>query len=113
MGRGPVIGVDVAANRTLFSVDLDFEESSLWHLLRSDRRQVPWILRTLMRAGTVSGDVQNAMLHQSADLIIAPPLESVDLLDWGDFDRIVELGDRHTSDILERFGGSPYLRLVA
>jgi NTE family protein len=113
MGRGPVIGVDVAANRALISADLDLDEASLWRLLRRDRRRVPWILNTLMRAGTVSSDAQAAALQREADVILAPPLESVDLLDWKAFDRIVELGYRYTMTELECHDASPLVRIVS
>jgi NTE family protein len=66
-----------------------------------------------MRAGTVSSDAQAAVLQREADVILAPPLESVDLLDWKAFDRIVELGYRYTMTQLERDDASPLDRIVS
>ena len=99
--RGPVIGVDVAADRALTSIDSDLEEASLWRVLR-ERRKVPWILSILMRAGTVSSDAQARALRAQANLLLEPPLEAIDMLDWQSFDRIVELGYRYAMGKLER-----------
>jgi len=41
-----------------------------------------------------------------------PPLETVDLLDWKSFDRIVEVGYRYTMDLLDRAGESPLRSLL-
>ena len=111
-GRGPVVGIDVAANRALVSANINLEETSLWRLLRHNRRQVPWILSTLLRAGTVSSDVQELAFKRQADVILMPPLETVDLLDWKSFDRIVEVGHRYTMGMLDRAGESPLRSLL-
>jgi NTE family protein len=113
IGRGSVVGVDVAANRALASANIDLETASWWRLLRADRRRVPWLLSTLIRAGTVSSDAQAASNQHEADIVITPPLEQVELLDWSGFDHIVELGYRHTMTLIERTDASPIRQLVA
>lgn len=105
IGRGPVIGVDVAADRAMLSANLDLEQSSIFRLLRYEKRCVPWILSTLIRAGTVSSDAQAIEIRRQADIVISPPLEAFDLLDWRSFDRIVELGYESTMRAIEKHGG--------
>jgi len=40
--------------------------------------------------------------RQLADLLLKPPLERIDLLDWKAFDRVVELGYRCANEALEK-----------
>ncbi len=98
--RGPVIGVNVGATRGLTSVVDDLENVPLWRLLLKGRRGVPWIVPVLVRAGTISSDIQNELARRQADLLLVPPLEAVDILDWKAFDRAVEIGYRYASEQL-------------
>ena len=55
-----------------------------------------------MRAGTVSSEAQTTAYRQRVDLLLDPPIESIDLMDWHAFDRAVEAGYRATMESLER-----------
>ena len=45
--------------------------------------------------------------RQAADLLIVPPMNHIDLLDWTSFDAGVELGYRTTMDVLDKARSSP------
>jgi NTE family protein len=42
--------------------------------------------------------------RELADVLLRPPLEGVDLLDWRAFDRTVALGYQYAAEALEREG---------
>lgn len=110
LGRGPIIGIDVAHDRAFVADDEDWERPSLWRLFARGRQNRPGILRLLMRAGTVSGLGQARAGHRAVDLLLTPALEDIDMLDWKAFDRAVEAGYRATYTALEKadhlgFGG--------
>jgi len=98
--RGQVIGVNVGATQGLTSAVDDLENVPLWRLLLKGRRGVPWIVPVLVRAGTINSDVQNELARRQADLLLVPPLEEIDILDWKAFDRAVEIGYRYASEQL-------------
>jgi NTE family protein len=100
LGRGPVIAVDVAADRALTHVPPELEDCSPWQWLVHGRRYVPSIAAVLMRAGTINSEAQDRRMHRDADLLLRPPLASIGMLDWQAFDRTVEIGYRHTLQAL-------------
>ena len=107
-GRGPVVGVDVGADRA-FGCDLEEEEPpSLWQCWR-ERRRRPGILRILWRAGMVNSAHTAVAQRDQADLLLRPALESVDLLDWRAFPRAIDIGYRAALEALEA-GGLDRLR---
>ena len=100
-GRGPVIGVDCGTDRA-FTSDVDATETpSLWSLLggRGTSRR-PNILQILWRAGMVNSAGTTLERRLQSDLLITPPLESVELLDWQGFDRAIEIGYRDACERL-------------
>jgi NTE family protein len=44
--------------------------------------------------------------RELADLVLKPPLERIDLLDWKSFDRAIELGYRYASEALDKHGAA-------
>ena len=96
LGRGPVIAVDVAADRALTSVPPELEDCSPWQWLAHGRRYIPSIAAVLIRAAPA----QDRRMHRDADLLLRPPLASIGMLDWQAFDRAVEIGYRHTLQAL-------------
>ena len=101
---GRVIGIDVGADQQ-FRADGDADDAPpLWRFpawLEHTRRR-PGILRTLWRAGMVNSAAASALQRGAADLLVRPPLESIDLLDWRAFDRAVDCGYRHMLEVLDR-----------
>ncbi len=100
LGRGPVIGVDVGSDAPLSASGSDPESIPFWQLLANSlkRRNVqplaPNILHILWRAGTVNSSAAAAVVREQVDLLLQPPLASVDMLDWKAVDRVVEIGYR-------------------
>ncbi len=110
-GRGPVIGVDVGADRA-FTTDLEATEAPpFWSQLFGRRqRRRPNILQILWRTGMVNSAARTLEHRGQSDLLLTPPLESLDLLDWKSFERAIEIGYR---DACERLEGGALARLTA
>ncbi len=103
LNAGPVIGIDIAGKHAL-AADLDETDlPSVWQLLAQRWRGAPkrpGILRILLRAGMVnsaSTAEQNAAL---SDLMLTPPVDSIDLLAWDRFDDAIETGYAYTRERL-------------
>ena len=101
--QGPLIGVNVSTNRALEDVSECLETGSPWWKIGQGGSDAPGIVSLLMRAGTVSSEAQTRAHRDQVDLLLEPPAEGVDLLDWGAFDRAVELGYAYTMRALEGF----------
>ena len=107
-GRGPVIGVDVGTDRA-FTTDLEATEApSFWNLFRGGRPRRPNILQILWRSGMVNATAITKERRAQSDLLLTPPLESLDLLDWKSFERAIEIGYR---DACENLGSGALERL--
>ncbi|MCU0760942.1 MAG: patatin-like phospholipase family protein [Steroidobacteraceae bacterium] len=102
-GRGVVIGVDVGADRT-FTTDIeDTDAPPFWKLISSFRakdRKRPNIFQVLWRAGMVNSAAATLARRHQTDLLLQPPLEDVDLLNWRAFDRAILSGRRHAQQKL-------------
>lgn len=93
-GLGQVIGVDVGADRAFTTDDVDSDAPPLWRTLqwfRARKHRVN-ILQILWRAGTINSAGQRASKHDLSDLLLQPPLEKIDLLNWRGFDSAVATG---------------------
>lgn len=93
-GLGTVIGIDVGADRAFTTDDVDSDAPPLWKLLswfRARKHRVN-ILQILWRAGTINSAGQRGAKHDLSDLLLQPPLEQIDLLNWKGFDRAVAAG---------------------
>jgi NTE family protein len=98
LGRGPVIGCDVGADRAFTGHSDDIDVPPLWKLmswLRGGRRR-PNIFQILWRAGMVNSTAMTAAHREKTDLLLQPPLAQVDMLDWKAFDRAVAAGYEYT-----------------
>ena len=100
---GAIIAVDAGADRTFDTTVEMSEVPAVWRLL-------PWlrerprvnILQILLRCGMINSASATVAHRQLADLLLKPPLERIDLLDWKAFDRVVELGYRCANEALEK-----------
>jgi NTE family protein len=99
--RGPVIGVDVVTKAAPMLTAANLGDGTLGWWIRNGFRR-PGIVSVLMRAGTVSSDAQTNVYRHRVDLLLDPPIESIDLMDWHAFDRAIEAGYRSTMEALER-----------
>ncbi|MCB1624264.1 MAG: patatin-like phospholipase family protein [Pseudomonadales bacterium] len=106
MGRGPVIGVDVAADRA-FSTDVDdVDAPPFWKLLNffAKRRRRPNIFQVLWRSGMVNSATASAAQREQTDLLLQPSLEQIDLLNWKAYRTAIEAGYSHAT---ERLAAAP------
>jgi NTE family protein len=102
---GTIVAVDAGANRLLETSAEMTEVPSAWQLagwLRRRRRPSINILQILLRAGMINSAAASMGQRSLADLVLKPPLERIDLLDWRALDRTIELSYRYTSEALEK-----------
>jgi NTE family protein len=104
-GRGPIIGVDVTGDNALARPDDGGQWRGMRSFLGPRRSAMPGIVTLLMRAGTMSSELQRNLSRAQATLLIRPPLSHVPLLDWKSFEIAIEAGYRHTLERLETIEG--------
>jgi len=105
MIKGTIVAVDVGADRTLQSEMELTEMPSLWGIprwLHRNRRRVN-VLQILLRSGMINSMATTTAQRELADVVIKPPLENIDLLDWHAFDRMIECGYRHASQNMPQY----------
>jgi NTE family protein len=105
--EGTIIGVDAGGDRT-FESNLEMTEvPPLWKAIRlvSGRGPRINIVRILLRAGMMNSTTTSLGQRELADLVLRPPLERIDLLDWHAFDRAIEIGYQHASEAIVKSRG--------
>ncbi len=104
LGRGPVIGSDVGADRA-FTTDSDEVDVPLpWQLMRwfREKKHRPNIFQILWRAGMVNSNAVTAAHREKTDLLLQPPLAQIDMLNWKGFDRAIAAGYEYAVRRLEK-----------
>lgn len=93
-GLGQVIGIDVGADRAFTTDDVDSDAPPLWRTLQwfRKRKHRVNILQILWRSGTINSAGLRSARHDLSDLILQPPLEQIDMLNWRAFDKAVTAG---------------------
>jgi NTE family protein len=103
IGRGPVIGCDVGADRA-FITDVDEVDVPLpWQLIRwmREKKHRPNIFQILWRSGMVNSNAMTAAHREKTDLLLQPPLAQIDMLNWNGFDRAIAAGYEYAVRRLE------------
>ena len=102
--RGSVIAVDVGADRTFESGPEMTEVPALWKIpIWLYQRQFKInIMQILWRSGMINSTATTVGQRELTDLLLRPPLENIDMLDWQAFDRAIELGYRHAVRTIEQ-----------
>jgi NTE family protein len=95
---GLVIGSDVGADRFVLG--------------RGGKRRIN-IIQILMHSGMVNNASSAAAQRELADVLLKPPLENVDLLNWHAFDRAIEAGYDYAKQALESLPAVPRLTPAA
>jgi len=67
------------------------------------------IFQILVQAGMVNSSASAAAQRTLADVLLKPPLDHVDLLDWHAFDRAIDLGYTHAAAMIEEIPDLPRL----
>jgi NTE family protein len=96
-GVGKIIGVDVGADRVFTTDCVDSDAPPLWKIMKwfRGRKQRINILQILWRAGMVNSAANTAARRELSDLLLQPPLEQIDMLNWRAFDRAIDAGYAH------------------
>ena len=96
-GIGRVIGVDVGADRAFTTDSVDSDAPPLWRVLKwfRGRKQRINILQILWRSGMVNSAANTIARRELSDLLLQPPLEQIDMLNWRAFDRAIDAGYRY------------------
>jgi len=103
LGRGPVIGCDVGADRA-FTTDSDEVDVPLpWQLMRwmREKKHRPNIFQILWRAGMVNSNAMTVAHREKTDLLLQPPLAQIDMLNWSGFERAIAAGYEYAVHRLE------------
>ena len=113
LGRGVTIGVDIDTGGALAAGAGVMEPWSAWQFFRrliwkrNETLPIPSIVRILLRSALVASTARAQEDRQAADLLIVPPMNHIDLLDWTSFDAAIELGYRTTMEALDKARASP------
>jgi NTE family protein len=111
---GRVLGCEVAGHFSLRAGWNETELPPLWRMIvqwYSGKRRND-IGRILLRAGMVNSQLTVSHNRTLCDAMLRPPVDTVDLLGWRAFERVVEIGYRHAAEAIER-GELERLRGVA
>ena len=105
-GEGPVIAVDVGQRGgEPAEARRPRRLGPLGRALAGTDTQLPRIGETLMRTLTVGSADTVAAALRHADLVIAPHVEGVGMLDWKSLDRVREVGRRAAREALAGYDG--------
>jgi NTE family protein len=112
-GRGMTIGVDIDTGGALAAGADVSEPWSAWQFFRrmiwkrNETLPIPSIVRILLRSALVASASRAAEDRAAADLLIVPPMNHIDLLDWTSFDTAVDVGYRTTMEALDKARAAP------
>lgn len=112
-GRGLTLAVDIDTGGAL-SAGAGVEEPwSAWEFFRrlvwkrEETLPIPSIVRILLRSALVSSAARAQEDRAAADLLIVPPMDRIDLLDWTSFDTAIETGYAATMEALDKARSQP------
>ncbi len=112
LGRGPVVGVDVGADRAFTTDSEEIDVPLPWQLMSwlRVRRHRPNIFQILWRAGMVNSSAMTAAHRERTDLLLQPPLAQIDMLNWSAFERAIAAGYEYAVRRLEALPTDSLLR---
>jgi NTE family protein len=115
LGRGPVIGVDVGADRAFTTQSEEVDVPLPWQLMSwlRVRRNRPNIFQILWRAGMVNSSAMTAAHREKTDLLMQPPLAEIDMLNWSAFEKAIQVGYEYAAQRLEALPADSLLRQTA
>ena len=101
---GEIIAVDVGGSYRLESHMDETELPPWWQLLPEwfGKRKRPSLAQILLRAGMVNSVATVQRRRKQTKLLLKPMLPGIELLEWREFDRAVDLGYQYT---LRQVGG--------
>jgi len=112
-GRGLTIAIDIDTGGALAAGAGVEEPWSAWEFFRrlvwkrEETLPIPSIVRILLRSALVASAARTAEDRAAADLLIVPPMDKFDLLDWTSFDAAIEAGYAATMKALDEARALP------
>jgi len=113
LGRGVTVGIDIDTGGALAAGAGVMEPWSAWEFFRrlvwrrNETLPIPSIVRILLRSALVASTARAQEDRAAADLVITPPMNHIDLLDWTSFDSAIEVGYRTTMEALDKARAAP------
>jgi NTE family protein len=103
---GEIVAVDISADDVLHAGVEEYALPSAWRLLldRGRPRKRPGILSILLRSGMVNAEAASIERRAQTKLLLTPPLQSIELLDWHAYERAIDAGYRYACEVLGRAG---------
>ena len=104
-GVAEIIAVDIGADDVLHAEVEEFALPPWWKLLWQrwfHRHQRPGILSILLRSGMVNAEAASLERRAHTSLLLTPPLNDVELLDWKAYERAIEAGYDYARKLLGR-----------
>jgi NTE family protein len=104
-GVGEIVAVDIGADDVLHADVEEFALPAWWRLAWQrmfHRHRRPGILSILLRSGMVNAEAASLERRAQTSLLLTPPLQDIELLDWHAYERAIEIGYRHAQDMLGR-----------
>jgi NTE family protein len=100
-----IIAVDIGADDVLHAEVEEFALPPWWKLLWQrwfHRHQRPGILSILLRSGMVNAEAASLERRAHTSLLLTPPLNDVELLDWKAYERAIDAGYTYAQKLLGR-----------
>jgi len=103
---GEIVAVDISADDVLRADVEEYALPSAWRLFleKMGRPRRPGILSILLRSGMVNAEAASIERRAYTNLLLAPPLQDIELLDWFAYERAIEAGYRHACEVIGRAG---------
>lgn len=100
--QGEVIAVDIGGNYVIKSTIDEVDLPPLWQLATEwfRHRRRPKLSQILLRAGMVNSGSAALEARELSTLLLTPPLNDIDLLEWKAFYRAIDRGYQHTLRIV-------------
>jgi predicted acylesterase/phospholipase RssA len=109
--EGPVLAVSLRGEFSLRSEDLPHHGVlSGWRVFGrrfnpfAPTMELPGLVDILLRTTEVGSVLSSKAMEQQADLVFHPPVNDVGLLDFAAIDRLIDIGYRHATRILQEGG---------
>ena len=102
-GVGEIVAVDISADDVLHANVEEYALPPWWQLAWQrmfHRHRRPGILSILLRSGMVNAEAASLERRAQTSLLLTPPLQDIELLDWHAFERAIDIGYRHTREML-------------
>lgn len=104
-GLGEIIAVDISADDVLCAQVDEYALPSWWRLAWQrlfHRHRRPGIVSILLRSGMVNAEAASVERRAQTSLLLTPPLEGIELLDWHAYERAIDAGYHYAQGVLGR-----------